>query len=85
MQRRDEPSGESDEARPKATRPSGFAPVTLGPCPLCGSEVLDQPKSYRFPSVSRRPGSHSGTLARIARPLFFVTWPSISGQTTKCQ
>jgi DNA topoisomerase-3 len=24
----------------------GFAPVTLGQCPLCGSEVLDQAKSY---------------------------------------
>jgi DNA topoisomerase-3 len=29
-----------------AGRRSGFAPVTMGPCPLCGSEVLDQAKSY---------------------------------------
>ena len=45
-QRREEPSGESDEARPRGRRPSGFAPVTLGRCPLCGSEVVDQAKSY---------------------------------------
>ena len=44
-QRREKASGESEEARPRG-RPSGFAPVTLGPCPLCGSEVLDQAKSY---------------------------------------
>ena len=23
-----------------------FAPVSLGPCPLCGSDVVEQPKSY---------------------------------------
>ena len=44
-QRREKASGESAEARSRG-RPSGFAPVTLGPCPLCGSEVLDQAKSY---------------------------------------
>ena len=46
-QGREEPSGESDEARPRGRRPSDFAPITLGRCPLCGSEVLDQAKSYR--------------------------------------
>jgi DNA topoisomerase III len=25
----------------------GFAPVTLGRCPLCGSEVVEQANSYR--------------------------------------
>ena len=44
-QRREKASGESEEVRPRG-RPSGFAPVTLGPCPLCGSEVLDHAKSY---------------------------------------
>src|SRR5271157_1766080 len=37
--------GESEEARPRG-RPSGSGAATLGPCPLCGSEVLDQAKSY---------------------------------------
>jgi DNA topoisomerase-3 len=45
-QQREELSGEPDEARPRGRRPSGFAPVTLGPCPLCGSEVVDQAKNY---------------------------------------
>ena len=44
-QRREKASGGSEETRPRGW-PSGFAPVTLGPCPLCGSEVLDQAKSY---------------------------------------
>ena len=46
-QRRENPSSESEEARPRGGRPSDFAPITLGRCPLCGSEVLDQAKSYR--------------------------------------
>jgi DNA topoisomerase-3 len=45
MQRREEPSGKSEMAR-LGGRPSGVAAVKLGPCPLCGSEVLDQAKSY---------------------------------------
>ena len=28
------------------TAPAGFAAVALGPCPLCGSEVVEQEKSY---------------------------------------
>jgi DNA topoisomerase-3 len=43
-QRLEKASSESEEARPRG-RPPGLAPVTLGPCPLCGSEVLDQAQS----------------------------------------
>jgi DNA topoisomerase III len=42
--RREEASGESEEARPRE-RPLGSGAVPLGPCPLCGSEVVDQAKS----------------------------------------
>ena len=37
--------GGPEEARPQG-QPSEFAPVRLGPCPLCGSEVVEQGKSY---------------------------------------
>jgi DNA topoisomerase III len=65
-QRHEEPSGEPDEARPRGRRPSGFAPVTLGACPLCGSEVVDQAKSYRC----------SGRQSRCK----FAIWKTIAGK-----
>ena len=44
-QRREKASSESEGPRPRE-RPSGSGAVTLGPCPLCGCEVVDQAKSY---------------------------------------
>ena len=32
---------------PASATATGFAPVALGPCPLCQSEVVEQEKSYR--------------------------------------
>jgi DNA topoisomerase-3 len=65
-QQREESSGELDEAQPRGSRPSDFAPVTLGSCPLCGSEVLDQAKSYCCS------GRQSGCK--------FVIWKTIAGK-----
>ena len=46
--RKDRRGAASDppEAAPSRERPSGFAAVALGPCPLCQSEVVEQEKSY---------------------------------------
>jgi DNA topoisomerase III len=35
------------EAEPTSAPATGFASVGLGPCPVCGSEVVEQEKSYR--------------------------------------
>jgi len=38
---------ESSEVAPRPREQAdGFAQVALGPCPLCGSDVVEQPKSY---------------------------------------
>jgi DNA topoisomerase-3 len=34
------------EAREVRGQAAGFAPVPLGRCPVCGSEVVEQPKFY---------------------------------------
>jgi DNA topoisomerase III len=54
------------EARPPGRRPSGFTPVTLGPCSLCGSEIVDRAKSYQSS------GWQSGCK--------FVIWKTIAGK-----
>ncbi len=38
--------GPSEAASPSRDRAERFAPVALGRCPLCGSDVVEQPKSY---------------------------------------
>jgi DNA topoisomerase-3 len=43
--RREPESGKSTEAPPRGSG-AGFAPVALGPCPLCGADVVEQQKSY---------------------------------------
>ena len=41
------PTEETSEAPPRPReRADGFSSVALGRCPLCGSDVVDQPKSY---------------------------------------
>ena len=50
--RRELATGGPEEARPQG-QPSEFAPVRLGPCPLCGSEVVEQAKSYGCSSWPR--------------------------------
>jgi DNA topoisomerase-3 len=52
-------------ARPAATEPVG-APVSLGPCPLCGSAIVDQPKSYG--------------CSGWQRGCKFVIWKTIAGK-----
>lgn len=44
--RKRKPSGGSGQTLDAESSASGFAPVSLGPCPLCKSEVVEQPKAY---------------------------------------
>ena len=46
------------DARPR--RPRSGSPVSIGPCPLCGSEVVEQPKSYGCSGWRRGASSRSG-------------------------
>src|SRR5262249_6445473 len=43
--RRKSAPAETSETTPPPPAP-GFAPVALGPCPLCGADVVEQEKSY---------------------------------------